>query len=257
MARVEAELRTRDFYQMIAEPSITEEPVPQVIDFARPRLLSSPDSITTAEEHFTIETSDYEIVPVNLVSSPNYEDPDDWTFNAASQHTITIEQGTDEYWKEGRTLQSAKISLTGSTGSGTTTLASSNVTNVNAPFSAEMWVYLPAATGASVQLRLRAGSASNTVTLRTSDADNWQLVQIEGYNPSSTTAVVSWNAIADATSYNVRYRIQTTGTWVTSTVTTTTTTFTGLTASSTYEFQVRARSATAVSFWSDSVTFDT
>ena len=53
-------------------------------------------------------------------------------------------------------------------------------------------------------------------------------------------AEVSWDAVSDALRYRLRYREQGTSRWTGRTVRTTTATIDGLTASTTYEFQVRS-----------------
>lgn len=73
----------------------------------------------------------------------------------------------------------------------------------------------------------------------------------------STTASVSWNAVTAAT-YDVRYRPTGTSSWTTNPISGTSTTLNGLTASTSYEVQVRSKcSGGSNSAYSASVTFTT
>jgi hypothetical protein len=75
---------------------------------------------------------------------------------------------------------------------------------------------------------------------------------------TSSSAAVSWGAVSGANSYDVRYRVNGTGTWLDVLgLTTTTTNITGLTASTAYEFQVRTNCSGGTSSYSSSATFTT
>ncbi len=65
---------------------------------------------------------------------------------------------------------------------------------------------------------------------------------------SSSSAQVSWGAIAGVDSYQIRYRVVGTTTWLSQTVMSETVTLTGLTPSATYELQVQAH---CTGGWSD------
>ncbi|WP_298424285.1 GEVED domain-containing protein [uncultured Kordia sp.] len=73
---------------------------------------------------------------------------------------------------------------------------------------------------------------------------------------TSSGADVSWDTVAGAT-YDVRYRVTGTSSWTTNAVTATTTTLSGLSASTSYQVQVRSKCASGNSSYSASVTFTT
>jgi len=75
--------------------------------------------------------------------------------------------------------------------------------------------------------------------------------------PLSTTLMhLVWNRIENASQYEVRYRIATTGAdWQTRTVTSSYTSFTQLTPTATYRFQVRAFCNGAWTTWSDNIDY--
>lgn len=76
-------------------------------------------------------------------------------------------------------------------------------------------------------------------------------------NVGSSTATVSWNAVANAT-YDVRYRQTGTSTWTTATATGTSFNISGLTPQTQYEAQVRSRCPdSSTSSYSSSVNFTT
>lgn len=75
--------------------------------------------------------------------------------------------------------------------------------------------------------------------------------------PGETSVQLSWTAVAGASSYDVRYKLATAGTYVEVTgVTGTSTTITGLVASSTYDIGVRTDCGSSESLW-NAITFDT
>ena len=57
---------------------------------------------------------------------------------------------------------------------------------------------------------------------------------------TSSGATLTWAAVSGATSYNFRYRLSPSGSWVNSTVTTNSKTLTGLSANTLYDYRVRA-----------------
>ncbi|MCX2739290.1 M4 family metallopeptidase [Pontibacter anaerobius] len=73
----------------------------------------------------------------------------------------------------------------------------------------------------------------------------------------TTSATLSWSAVANATSYNVRFRPTGTSTWTTGTATSTSASATGLTAGTTYEFQASSVCSSGSSAYSSSATFTT
>jgi hypothetical protein len=75
-------------------------------------------------------------------------------------------------------------------------------------------------------------------------------------NVTSNSASVSWNSVAGAT-YDVRFRETGTSSWTTGNVTSNSASLTGLSASTTYEVQVRSVCPSGNSSYSSSVTFTT
>ncbi len=74
---------------------------------------------------------------------------------------------------------------------------------------------------------------------------------------TETGATLSWNAEANADSYNVRYREDGTTTWTTVNTAATSTDVSGLSAGTTYEYQVETVCASGTSGYSASSTFTT
>lgn len=74
---------------------------------------------------------------------------------------------------------------------------------------------------------------------------------------TSTTATVSWSAVSGAVSYNLQYKLSTSGTWSTYNTTGTAVNFTGLTASTSYNVQVQAVCSSSSSAYSGAITFTT
>jgi hypothetical protein len=75
-------------------------------------------------------------------------------------------------------------------------------------------------------------------------------------NITNTGATLSWAAVSGATSYNIRYKLTSSTTWVTTTSTTTSKAIIGLTLGSIYEFQVQAI-CSVTGTYSSSVNFTT
>ncbi|WP_298517190.1 S8 family serine peptidase [uncultured Kordia sp.] len=73
---------------------------------------------------------------------------------------------------------------------------------------------------------------------------------------TTSGADVNWTEVAGAT-YDVRYRATGTSSWTTNAVTSNSTTLSGLTASTSYEVQVRSKCSSGNSSYSSSVTFTT
>jgi hypothetical protein len=74
---------------------------------------------------------------------------------------------------------------------------------------------------------------------------------------TSSSATVSWTAVSGATSYNVQYKVSTSGTWTTTTSTSNSKSLTGLAASTTYNYQVQAVCASGSSAYSTASSFTT
>ncbi len=74
---------------------------------------------------------------------------------------------------------------------------------------------------------------------------------------TDTSATLSWGTVTNATSYDVRYKPTSSGTWTTTTSSSNNKTITGLTASTLYEWQVRTVCASGTSAYSTSTNFTT
>lgn len=74
---------------------------------------------------------------------------------------------------------------------------------------------------------------------------------------TTSSAVLSWGSVANATSYSVQYKLSTATTWTTTTATTNSLSLTGLTASTTYNYQVRSNCASGSSAYSTASSFTT
>ena len=74
---------------------------------------------------------------------------------------------------------------------------------------------------------------------------------------TTTSAILQWSAISNALSYDVQYRITGTSPWTTVNSSTNSFAISGLTPITTYEFQVRATCASAVSGYTSTQTFTT
>ena len=135
MPRVEAEIRSRDLEQMIAEPTITEEPAPIGIGITITRLLSQTDRLTFSDQfNYSLldpPTNSY-VVPRNLLENSNFEDTIDimsgsgvsvdWAHNINSAHTLNIQSSREQLLYQLSLITSAKFDLTGSTGAGVSEL---------------------------------------------------------------------------------------------------------------------------------------
>jgi phosphatidylserine/phosphatidylglycerophosphate/cardiolipin synthase-like enzyme len=74
---------------------------------------------------------------------------------------------------------------------------------------------------------------------------------------TTTSATLSWTAVAGATSYNIQYRVVGTSTWSTTTSGTTSVNLTALTAATNYEYQVQAVCSSGTGSFTGSSTFTT
>ncbi len=74
---------------------------------------------------------------------------------------------------------------------------------------------------------------------------------------TSTTATVSWTAVSGAVSYNLQYKLASSGTWTTYNTTSTSVNFTSLTASTGYNAQVQTVCSSASSNYTTAITFTT
>lgn len=81
-----------------------------------------------------------------------------------------------------------------------------------------------------------------------------------GLNASSVTsssATLGWTTVSGATSYNVQYKLSSSGTWTTTTSATNSLALSGLSASTSYDFQVQAVCAGGSSSYSSPSSFTT
>ncbi len=77
-------------------------------------------------------------------------------------------------------------------------------------------------------------------------------------NITQTSATVNWGTVSGATSYNLQWKLSTSGTWTTVTgITTTSRGLTGLTAGSTYNYQVQAVCSGTSGNYSSAASFTT
>lgn len=168
----------------------------------------------------------------------------------------------------------------------------SSITTTGATLS---WTAVSGATSYNVQYKLASSSTYTSVStastsyalsgLASGTAYNWRVNAVcpSGTSANSTvlnfttTAVVScgtpsgltsssitttgvtlgWTAVSGATSYNVQYRLSSSGTWTTTTSTTNTKNLIGLTSASAYTFQIQAVCASGSSAYSATATFTT
>ena len=76
-------------------------------------------------------------------------------------------------------------------------------------------------------------------------------------NITTSSATVSWSAVAGVSSYNLQYKLSTSTTWTTVNTTSTSTSLTGLTSNSTYNYQVQSVCSTSTSNYSTQASFTT
>ena len=204
MPRIESELRSRDLYQLLAEPTITEDPPPTSITLELPRLLTDSDTLVLTEEfdYFdSINSGVYKVAAPNLLVSPDYEAEADWDLDEDADHTVGITEDRSEFFLRGRTLFSAEIDLTASAGVGETTLQQA-IDEVIGSVSGEVWVNLHEVSGAVIRLQLQALGAgesvvdSSTVDELSAATTGWERLAVEDYSPPSTSVQVQWSAPA-------------------------------------------------------------
>ena len=74
---------------------------------------------------------------------------------------------------------------------------------------------------------------------------------------TTTTATLNWGAVSGASNYNVQYKATSSATWIAGTSSGTSLAISGLSASTAYEFQVKANCSTSSSAFSASSSFST
>jgi hypothetical protein len=108
-----------------------------------------------------------------------------------------------------------------------------------------------AAGGSRVSLLSSPGCSPPSVTCGTPSGLNATSI-------TQTTATLGWTAVSGATSYNLQWKVSTSGTWTTvSNLTGTSYNLTGLTASTTYNYQVQAVCSGGNSAYSTAASFTT
>lgn len=172
-----------------------------------------------------------------------------------------------------------------------TGLAATGVTHNAATLA---WAVVAGATGYTVQVRISGAANWTTYTtgnttygltgLTASTTYNWQVqtnctgnnsgfvagtnftttatpcstpTGLTSSNVSTTTATVSWSAVAGATGYSVEWKPTAAGTWTTAAVTNPTRNLTGLSASTAYQYRVRTNCNGTFSAYSATGTFTT
>ena len=188
MPRVESELRSRDLEQMIAEPTITEEPIPIGAGVALSRFLTQSDILDLSDEFSSVSsTSRYYAVPLNLVINGDFKDDlNEWTVNEASAHTVDISEDTSQVDTLRQSIHSVKLELTGSTGGGVSSIYQDVDIEPNVSFSAEVWVLVTALEGSAacrmrVQFRNANGNVLSTQAVTFDDErDEFSLLTLPG-----------------------------------------------------------------------------
>lgn len=74
---------------------------------------------------------------------------------------------------------------------------------------------------------------------------------------TTSGATLNWGAVTGATSYNVQYKLSSSGTWTSTTSATTSKAISGLAAGTSYDWQVQTVCASGTSSYSSTVTFTT
>jgi hypothetical protein len=103
----------------------------------------------------------------------------------------------------------------------------------------------------------RAGLSSTTPCTPPSTATCGVPASLASSNITATSATVSWGAVTNAVSYNVRYKTSTAATFTTVNTTSTSLNLTGLTAGTTYNYQVQTVCASGSSAYSSQASFTT
>ena len=217
MPRIEAEIRSRDLEQMIAEPTITEEPAPIGIGITITRLLSQTDRLTLSDEfnYLLINSSPaFYVVPRNLLENSNFEDTIDimsgsgvsvdWAHSINSAHTLDIQSSREQVLHQLGLITSAKFDLTNSTGSGISELTqrsgitatgevnviSGEVTSIDITYGGFEYEFAP-----TVTIMDTSGSGSGAIA--TAILTNGEVTDVtiidrgSGYDTSTTTVTFS------------------------------------------------------------------
>ncbi len=208
-------------------------------------------------------TYEYQVRTNCSFGSSAYSAPANFTTTAAPVCDVPTGLNTTNI-----TYNSATLNWTGSANGqnynaryravGTTTWTTSNTTATSLNISG-----LSAATDYEFQVNTvcsfgtSAYSASSTFTTNPLPPCNTPTGLSSG-SVTESSATLSWSAVTDAASYDVQYRPTGTTTWSSANTTATSITISGLTASTTYEYQVRTNCTFGTSSaYSASATFTT
>ena len=273
MPQFDLEARTRDLPDLLAQRSISEDPPPSEVDIALPRLVGDSDTLTLTEDYDSLAGAGgpYKVVPKNLLANPVLADGlTDWTVTTASAHTVSSSQVSTDPLLQAAVQTALQLELTGSTGSGNTTITQAVDEGIVGGDTAsfEAWVRLEGLVGsASVRMLVRALDMNgvqqgvSSIATRSSASTDWVLLKTEGYDLPAVGhfITVTWTEPGDGGSvilrYDVRFRETGTAAWTTHDAGGAMSyTIGGLDAATQYDVQVRAVNANGEGDWSSTVT---
>ena len=103
----------------------------------------------------------------------------------------------------------------------------------------------------------QSGLYSSTATFTTTTSNCGTTSGMTAGSVTSSSALLSWNSVNGALSYNIRYRITSASVWSNKSSVSASTSVTGLAASSVYEWQVQTICSSGSSAFTNSATFTT
>jgi len=143
-----------------------------------------------------------------------------------------------------------KLTPSGTWSTFNTTGTSVNLTSLAANTSYDVSVRANCASGSSAY--------SSTVSFTTTGGSTCNVpTGLAASNITSTTVTISWTAVSGAVTYDLRYKLTSSGTWTTFNTTGTAVNFTGMTAGTSYDVSVRTNCSGGSSAYSATVTFST
>ena len=188
----EAELRSRDLYQMLAEPTITEEPALIGVGIDFPRGIPLSDTLPMSDEFDSLKNPNtvFKVVPLNLLSAPNFVDESREL--DVSEYELSQEPNFASVWGakaagkapsqeqislRHRTINSAKLEAT----SGTVTISQEINVSGGETISSELWGLVTAVSGGgTASLRVVQLDSSNNPIGGPLNADaNWNAVSAD------------------------------------------------------------------------------
>ena len=174
MPQLDSETRTRDLEQLLADPSIGEEPAPIGVGETLSRFLTQSDVLDLSDEFDVIMLGTrYFAVPRNRLVNGGFGTGDlsGWTSSESSVHTVTISYATDEVDVIQGSNRAAKFYIMTSNGAGSTILYQDIDIDEANPFSGEAWVKIIEKTGGA-RFRLSAQYLTlSNVVLETHSVD--------------------------------------------------------------------------------------